>query len=204
MQHRLLDTLGSVFSLSATVLFVRINVWAWPVSLTAMVINIILYAHTGLYADMSKDMLYGFLIAYGWHQWLRGGPHKSKRAISHLSKMQYFCLATINLVSILLLAKTLQYFTNSTVPYWDATTTVLSLNAQWLTCRKHIECWLLWLLVDGLYAGLYFYKALPVHASLMLLYVALAIVGFWNWYRQMSNHAVADTTHTTQPHVNPV
>ena len=57
-------------------------------------------------------------------------------------------------------AAVLVHFTDSTVPYGDSFTTALSITALWMLSRKYAEQWLVWIAVDIVSAGLYFYKGL--------------------------------------------
>mgnify|MGYP005832859921 CR=1 FL=1 len=75
-------------------------------------------------------------------------------------------------------------FTDSTVPFWDAGTTALSVVAMWMLSRKLVEQWLVWLVVDLVTVGLYLYKDLPYTAGLYALYSALAVAGYLRWRRQ--------------------
>jgi len=122
----------------------------------------------------------------GWYWWLRGGFDKEPLAIQNLTAKHGLILSAIVGISTCSLAFSLIHFTNSQVPYWDASTTILSLTAQWLICRKIIECWILWFIVDALYAGLYFYKGLPAHGILLCIYTVLAVVGYRAWFISQS------------------
>ena len=76
-------------------------------------------------------------------------------------------------------------FTDSTVPYIDAFTTSLSIVAMWMLARKYVEQWLVWIVVDAVSAGLYFYKGIPFYGVLYAIYTAVAYFGYRRWLRQM-------------------
>ena len=179
-----LDIIGAVFSFISTLFYIRASTHAWPASLIAISINIALYMLTGLYADTLKEGIYWASCILGWYWWLHGGINKEKLAITKLTAKHGLVLSGVAGFSICLLAFALMHFTNSQVPYWDATTTVLSLIAQWLICRKIIACWILWFIVDALYTGLYFYKGLPAHGILLIVYTAMAVIGYVVWSAQ--------------------
>ena len=50
--------------------------------------------------------------------------------------------------------------------------------------RKLVEQWLVWLVVDMISVGLYFYKDIPGTASLYTLYCILAVAGYVRWRKQ--------------------
>lgn len=74
-------------------------------------------------------------------------------------------------------------FTESTVPFWDAITTVLSLLATWGQARKKIECWWLWIAADVIYVPLYAYKELYLTAVLYVGFMVLCVIGLRNWMK---------------------
>jgi len=166
MHHTLIhsfDIVGSIFSFLSTIYYIRAKNTAWPLALLAISVNLALYTLTGLYADAGKESIYLFFSLYGWYWWTHIGKNHNERHITNITATHALVLSGITGFSIYALSLFLLYFTNSQVPYWDAMTTVLSLAAQWLICRKIIQCWVLWFIVDAMYAGLYFYKGIPVH-----------------------------------------
>ncbi len=178
-----LDPLGSILSVISTIFYVRASQLAWPIGLLATCVNGSLYFITGLYADMSLEGIYFISMFYGWYQWRYGGKKKTEKKIGNLSLAHGFILLIIGLVTFTLVAYLLGHYTPSKVPYWDAGTTVISLIAQWLTCRKIIETWIVWFVVDGMYVYLYFHKGIPFHALHSLLYLGMAVAGYAYWQR---------------------
>ncbi len=184
--HTVLDPLGSIFSSVSTVFYVLAHWLAWPASLIAILINGYLYFSTGLFADMTKEIIYLALTLYGWYEWLRGGKNHQPINISHVSWREVGILCVVFIVGCAAVYALLSHFTPSKVPLWDASTTTLSLMAEWMVCRKYIENWILWGVVDAMYIGLYFHKGLPAHGIEMSAYVLIAVIGYWVWRRKMS------------------
>ena len=88
----------------------------------------------------------------------------------------------IGVAGTLLLGVFLDRATDSTVPYPDAATTVLSLVAYFLLARKHIENWPIWIFGVNLpYLALYLYKGLVLTAALQPLFIAVSILGWISW-----------------------
>ena len=109
------------------------------------------------------------MILYGWYQWLYGGTNRSALPITTLNTKSTAILSIIATLSIAIVVLLLKFYTNSTVPYLDATTTVLSIVAQWLICRKIIQCWHMWFIIDSMYVGMYYYKGIPAHMLLNII-----------------------------------
>ena len=76
--------------------------------------------------------------------------------------------------------------TDSRVPIADSFTTALSFVGIWALARKYIEQWFIWIVVDIVTCGLYFYKDIPFKASLYGLYVVIAIMGYFKWKGMMN------------------
>ena len=85
-----------------------------------------------------------------------------------------------------LAGKLLVEFTDASLPYWDSTTSVLSITAMWLTAKKKIENWVIWLVVDLLATGIYYYKGLYFYCILYLVYIGMAVAGYLSWRKSMN------------------
>ncbi|MEM9243737.1 MAG: nicotinamide riboside transporter PnuC [Pseudomonadota bacterium] len=178
-----LDIVGSVLDIAVVFLFIRASLFAWPVGIIATIVDGVLFLQANLYADMVLQGIYFLSMIYGWYYWLKGGKAHHHATIHHTPIVMGILLAIIATVSIALIAFLLRHYTNSNTPIADAATTVLALVAQWLACRKLIENWLLWLIVDSMYLLLYDYKHLSFHAAENIVYLVLAVIGWVNWQR---------------------
>ena len=186
----LLDLSGSVLAFTSTVFYVRINPLAWPVGLLAILIDISLYFKKGLFGDTCLNGVYFILTLYGWYRWKFGGKSRSELPISSINKKLALKLLLIASIGIYAAFFILSRYTNSKVPLWDATTTILSLIAEWMICNKIIQNWILWFLVDSMYVGLYFYKGIPIHGTLNIIYLFMAVSGYLKWKKEMNSYKI--------------
>ena len=182
------DIISSIFSFACTLLYIRASVYAWPIGLIAISIDCFLYSQTGIYGDMSLEVFYFVSTLYGWYAWAHGGNQKTPLPISHIHWQHVRKLIFIALIGIALTAYFLIHDTNSKIPYLDSSTTILSIIAQWLICRKKIENWILWFFIDATYSALFIIKGLPAHSILHIIYCGMAVVGYWHWYRLMKKN----------------
>lgn len=187
-----LDQLGALLALLATYCLVKNQVIAWPISLLATVISLFLYYQVGLYGDAGLAVFYFFSALYGWYAWTHvGNTQIVTRSITHITRQHFNYLLGFSVVSTALVYSCLVYYTDSDVAFFDATTTVLSLGAQWLMCRKIIQTWILWFIVDAINIGLFIYKGIPYHALLMMVYLFMAIAGYLNWQKNRGTLKIA-------------
>lgn len=165
-------------------LVVREHLWNWPVGLANNAFFFVLFLHGRLYADMSLQLLYFGLGIYGWLNWLFGGANRTSLKISRTTKLEWVALAiavplgTWGLREILLRV-------NDAAPLWDSLTTVLSIAAQYLLCRKRFENWVFWIAADLIYVPLYLSRKLPLTAILYAVFLLMCVVGVREWRRSM-------------------
>ncbi len=134
---------------------------------------------------MTLEGIYFLSMFYGWYQWTRGSFVIGEWPILNLSWRLPVILSVLAARGIFGVAELLKHFTNSQAPYLDSLTTVLSLIAQWMICRKIIQTWFLWFIVDAIYVGLYLYKGIPAHSILLVIYLGLAVAGYLRWRKLM-------------------
>lgn len=181
-----IEIIATISGLACVILTIRQNIWCWPTGLLMVCLYIVIFYQAKLYSDMGLQAVYVGLQVYGWHQWLHGGPKKSKLAVRAIGPPRFavWCVAGALLTAGL--GFTMQRYTDASLPYWDATTTVLSLIAQYLMARKVLESWLLWITVDVLSIGIYTVKDLHPTAVLYGVFLVLATLGFFAWKKDLT------------------
>lgn len=181
----ILQIAGVVLGLLYLWLEYRADIRLWIVGLIMPLVHGVLYYKSGLYADCSMQVYYVLAGLYGWLVW-RNAPKKQSKAVAigHTPLRLIPALAGVYAAAHAALYLLLTHFTNSTVPFWDAMTTALSIVAMWMLSRKLVEQWLVWLVVDIITVGLYLYKEIPLTAGLYALYSALAVAGYLRWRKQ--------------------
>jgi nicotinamide mononucleotide transporter len=121
---------------------------------------------------------------YGWYSWLQKKSSNGKTQTPHISSVSrdevFVSLLALSLLA-LGLGQFLRRFTNAAVPEVDALLTALSLIAIWMQARKYRENWLVWLLADVLYVGLFLNRKLWLTAALYLVFCGMAVQGWREW-----------------------
>jgi len=178
----MMEVLGFVSGGICVWLTVREHLWNWPLGLANNVFFFMLFWHSRLFADMGLQVVYFGLGIYGWMSWLYGGENRSVLRISRAQPLELVAVAVLIPISTwglwhLLIA------VNGTAPFWDALTTVLSLAAQFLLCRKRLENWFFWILADIIYIPLYWSRNLPLTAVLYGVFLLMCLVGVSAWHR---------------------
>ncbi len=180
----LLETLSFVTGLICVWLAVRQNVWNFPVGLVNVATFCVVFFQARLYADAALQVVYFVLAVIGWYLWLYGGADKTRLKVSRATHRELLgAIAAAGLLTIIL--SQLLERVGGSATHVDALTTSLSLCAQWLLNRKLLENWVIWLVTDTIYVPLYIYKQLYLTAGLYVVFLGLAIAGFFEWRRSL-------------------
>ncbi len=186
MEQNWIEICGVVFGIGGVWLTIRQNIWCWPVGLVNIILYVYIFYQDRYYANTGLQTFFIFISIYGWWHWLHGGADKeSKLLVSRLRWQHGLVLLLIGIAAAPLLGLVLEIKTDAATPYWDSTTAVMSLIAQWLMARKIFECWLVWIAVDTLYVGFFIYQNHLPTAGLYALFLILATLGFVEWKKSL-------------------
>ena len=176
----------------------RSNIWNFPVAIVSCGLYIEVFREARLYSDMGLQLAFIGLAAYGWYAWVQrrraaspaSGPHPEATdetgvlPISRTSARLWAVLGGLGLAYALGAGYLLAHHSNAASPYYDSSTTAISLVAQYQLSRRKIENWLLWIGVDVVYVGLYWSRGLALTSLLYAVYLALAAYGYWQWRQE--------------------
>ncbi len=181
-----LDFLGSAFAIASTLAFAFAWTIAWPLGLVAILCDLILFFKLQIYGDAILQLGYLAMGLYGWLVWWRASEPSHELPITWLTLRERIYLLGFLLLTIPICAYFLAHTLHSRVPVLDATTTLLSITAQGLMCRKKLDSWPLWWTCDVIYLMLFYTKgSLPYHMFVLPVYVCIGIIGFYRWQQLM-------------------
>jgi nicotinamide mononucleotide transporter len=137
---------------------------------------------------MGLQVYYIGVSVYGWYYWMFGnkqtvGPKEVP--VSRVNSKGILNYSGIFLALFITIYIILLYFTDSTIPGWDALATALSLVATWMLAKKILENWIVWIVADALCIGISLYKVLYFTSALFVVYTIMAYVGYQNWKKSM-------------------
>lgn len=176
-----LELISFILSLIMVVLNIRQLHWAWLFSILSSGLYALVFLDARLYGDMGLQFVFILTSIWGWHLWLWGERDHHSLKVSRLTIKGGMYSVLAWLLGFALLAWFLKAYTDTDVPNADGFLTAGSLLGQVLLSRKKIENWLVWIIVDVLYVGLYLYKGLTLTAALYAVFVLLAIIGWRAW-----------------------
>jgi nicotinamide mononucleotide transporter len=178
-----LEIISFVLSVITVVLNIRQTHWAWLFAIVSSAMYGVVFYGARLYGDMGLQGVFIVVSIWGWYQWLYGSAQHSALSVTRSSSIGWAWGIAGWIAGFVILALFLARFTNTDVPNIDGFLTAGSLLGQLLLSRKKVENWIVWIVVDILYVGLYVYKGLMLTAILYAVFVVLAGVGLATWYR---------------------
>ncbi len=177
----ILEWTSVLLNLLYVILLTREIVWAWPAGILGSAIGLFVLFDAKLYNDVWLFVLYVILGIYGWYAWVYGGKNNKQPPIIHTKLREGLVFLTLGALGTAVLGSTFAQLTDADIPYWDAFTSSFSVVGTYMQARKHLQNWLLWIIVDGVYIGVYWYKGLTAFAILSIIYLVLAAYGYWEW-----------------------
>jgi len=184
------ELLAACISVTYVILTIREIIWLWLFGILSAVLYAWVYGKSGFYAGMSLQGYYAFISVYGWWHWSASGKIKNEEAenkeklpVTRASLSMLIALIAAWMLLWFLIGYTLDHFTDSKIPYWDAFTTSGGVVATWMLARKLLEQWLFWIVIDAISIGLYLSQGLYATCILFVIYSIMAVFGYLRWKR---------------------
>jgi nicotinamide mononucleotide transporter len=158
------------------------SIWNWPLGLISVSAFIVTFYNAKLYPDVGLHIIYFMMGIYGWFNW---GQIKNDLSITGITLNEAVAWITIIPFGSISIGYFFSTYSQSDAPYIDSTITVISLIANYLLCRKILENWILWMIVDVIAVGLYSYKGLYLTAGLYVTYLIICVIGYKSWKKEL-------------------
>ncbi|MFT7689112.1 MAG: nicotinamide mononucleotide transporter [Candidatus Azotimanducaceae bacterium] len=181
MASNLFEVVGLVSGLLCVWLLIKESIWTWPIGLIYTLVSLVVFFQAKLYSEFGLHIYYALMNAYGWYYWSRVGAEDSTIPVAQIKAKTAYILIAISLVTVVALAELMTRFTDADMAYPDSLITTLSFVAMWMTARKLLESWYVWLLVDVIATILYVTKGIELYAVLYGVYIVMAVFGWLAW-----------------------
>lgn len=165
------------------------NILVYPFGIVSVLIYVYLAFQYKLYADMGVNGYYFVMSVYGWMYWKNTDGVRDQIPVTVNNAREWLTTVTLLVGSFGILVFVLMNFTDSDVPFWDATTTCFAITGMWLMARKKLENWIAWIICDLISIPLYFYKGLVLTSVQFLLFTGLACAGYLAWKKSLERES---------------
>ncbi|MBT5795923.1 MAG: nicotinamide mononucleotide transporter [Porticoccaceae bacterium] len=179
-----LETLAVALGVAYLVLAMRENSLCWYCAFFSTALYVWIFGDVSLYMESALNVYYMGMAIYGWFQWQRGGVnHEGLEIVRWTVKQHSLAISTIVLVA-LVSGYLLSIGTDARLPYLDSLTTWGSILTTVMVARKVLENWLYWIVINTISIYLYLDRGLEQTALMFMLYLVLAILGYYAWRKK--------------------
>ena len=187
-----LEIIGTVTGIACVLLYARQKIACWPVGIVQVLVYAVVFWQARLYSDFGLQLIYVPIQVYGWWHWSRRGhPTEDVLGVVRIHPLEAMMWIAIGVSASAILGYLMASYTDASLPFPDAATTVVSLIAQWLIARKILESWCVWVAVDVASIGIYAAKGLILTSGLYTVFLVLAVYGYISWRKSLIQHDVA-------------
>ncbi len=184
MVENYIELIGSCLGIIYVLLASRQNIWCWLIGILSCGLYIMVFFIEKLYGDMSLQVFYLIMGIYGWILWHSKRNNSEEIKIHYIKLFQFIYLLVFIFISTVGFGYILS-LTEDPIPYWDGFTNALGLAGTWMTARKYIENWLLWIFANIVCAAIYYYKGLYPTVVFYLIMSLLALRGYYLWKKEI-------------------
>ncbi len=186
---RLIETTGVVFGVAGVWLTIRQHVWCWPVGIVSVALFAVVFFEARLYGSAALQLGYVAISLYGWYAWRHPREGRGELPVTKAPARMIWALAAAAATGTACLGLFLRDRTDAVWPLVDAGTTSFSLAAQFMTTRKWIETWTVWIAVDAIYVAMYLSQGLVQTTGLYAVFLVLAVLGHREWRASMTRES---------------
>lgn len=192
------EFIGTVLGLISVFFAARANILTWPTGIANAIFFLVIFYQIHLYSDMFLQFYFCGMGVYGWFSWKRRAAedHSAIRTLTNKNRLLlavFIALVTLVVGSLITRIHLIlpQVFDHpATFPYIDTFIAISSILATILLARRIFETWVLWIAVDITSIGLYSVKGVKLIAFEFVIFLALAVLGIYSWYRLWSKTEV--------------
>jgi nicotinamide mononucleotide transporter len=181
------ELVAVVLTLYSIWLATKENIWYYPTGLVALAMYTWLYYSAKLYAESFLQIICFALMVYGWYEWLHGGARHDPLPVTRTPRWAWMWGIPAGIALSALTIWVQLTFTDNPNPYVDSSLFAWSLVAQWMTARKWLESWLLWVAINTVSVPLYVVRGLTLTAGLFIGLWILAIMGYRDWRKSLAS-----------------
>ena len=185
-----LEVIAVVFGVVAIWLASKGEVVNFAIGLVNCVLYGILFGREGLYSGMILQGIYFVINLYGLYSWRKPKVDDKELNVMWLTAKERAVVVIVVVTTGVLWGMGVKYgaqllpenIQEPQYPMIDAILTTASIVAQILLTRKKIDNWVIWVLVDVVYIGLFLMVGMYWTAGLYVVYTGIAVnaVKMWN------------------------
>jgi len=182
-----IELLATLLGIAYVLLMIRRNILCLVAGNIRVALQSISFYAVRLYPVLSLQSVFFALLRSGLCLLSKKQPHSSdERPIKRIESFRrWVSVGFVWIGGSVVWAAVLRTWTNAALPELDATLATASLVATWMQAHRYLENWLLWIVIDAAYAGVYWSRGLLLYVVLYAVFVLMAWQGWKVWRRML-------------------
>jgi nicotinamide mononucleotide transporter len=180
-----LEIIAVILGLGYLFFLIKEHIICWLFGVLGSLVSILLFYRTGLYSESILYIYYVVIGIYGFLHWKKASQKNNVFQITDYAIPTYLGFIIFGEVLALLLGFCFEKYTNASMPYLDAQTTIFSFIASYLEVKKKLGAWIFWIIINAVTIILYLNKDLNLYTGLTLVYLVFSFVGYFQWKKKM-------------------
>jgi nicotinamide mononucleotide transporter len=180
------EYIAVILSLVYVVLAAKQIKWCWFAGGVGSAIYVYLNIENSLFYDAVLQFYYVVVAVYALLLWNKKDTSEQV-TISKINLRLLLSLVIVGTVLTTLLGYFSMLFLKQNTAFFDAGVAAFSFIATWMTARKYLESWLLWIVIDIAAAVMYSLKSMQPTVGLYIAFTVVAVYGYWQWNRAIKN-----------------
>lgn len=176
-----IEIIAVALGIANILLVARRSIWNFPVALVMVTLYARIFWDAKLYSDAGLQGFFFVVNLYGWWSWRANKADAGEVVVERLTRTAMTAWVVGSIIVVLGWGTIMARLTDASLPYADASVTMLSVAAQLLMTWRKLENWYWWILVNIISVGLYAVKGLYLTTGLYALFLVLAIWGLISW-----------------------
>ena len=188
---QVMDFASLVVGILIVLCLIKEKLLAWPLGVLFVFLSVPVLYNKGLFGYVALSLV-GFLPMnlYGWYSWVTGKEGDEDLPITRATPISWAVLASICVVGVVAVTYAFELYLPdykvNPLAVLDNSIFMMSMAAMWLTAHKKLENWIVWFVVNILTVYLYVVTGLIFLPILYVVYIGLAVWGFFEWRQSMA------------------
>ncbi len=161
----------------------HVSCWIFGLISAGLYVKVCIDAN--LFLESILQSFYFLMAIYGWMLWKKKQEEGSFTILSKSLK-DLLPMMLIGFVLSIVFGIIFLKFTSSALPILDSFITVFSLLATYLTAKKVIQNWNLWMIINIACIFLYASRGLYLTSFLYFIFAIVSVYGFVEWRKKIN------------------
>jgi nicotinamide mononucleotide transporter len=189
------QSIAEIFAVALAIAYVWLaaeeSIWCWPAAFISTTLYVYVFWDVFLVFQMFLNAYYMAMAVIGFVHWKQSNQ-TGFYALQMPLKLHLLIIGGgVSLVAMVSFVAS-QWLSYGLLNL-DLSITLFSLLATYLTVKKYLQSWIYWSIINALSIYLFIQSQLYLTVLLMMIYLVIAIRGYYNWSKTVQTSGTPST-----------